>query len=334
MHLNLKMRVKFFTEGGTNIGIGHITRCLSLCQAFEEYEINCHFVIKGDEELKDILADRKTNFLDWIEDSKAFEKEIQDAQIVIIDSYLADIKNYEIVCQSKKKALFIDDYNRLDYPCGYILNGSIGIDEKHYSKKEGLIYLLGTKYIPLRKPFWDVEKKEIRKNIKKILITFGGDDSENMTLKILKLLQREYYEFEKLVVVSSLFREKKEIYKLASDKIKIFENLDAEGMKNLMLTADIAISAGGQTTYELARVGVPSILIAVSDNQVGNCHGWEKANFAKYAGWWSDTKTQENLIYYLKELEDFEIRRKMSSTGRSLVDGQGARRVVRKILEA
>lgn len=84
---------------------------------------------------------------------------MHDTNIVIIDSYLAGIKNYEIVCQNKKHALFIDDFNRLNYPCGHILNGSIGIDEKYYSKKEGLIYLLGTKYIPLRKPFWNIEKK-------------------------------------------------------------------------------------------------------------------------------------------------------------------------------
>lgn len=116
---------------------------------------------------------------------------------------------------------------------------------------------------------------------------------------------------------------------MASDKIKIFENLDAEGMKNLMLSVDIAISAGGQTTYELARVGVPSILIAVSDNQISNCKGWQEANFAKYAGWWSDTKIMDNLIYYLRELKNLEIRKKMSSIGRFLVDGQGARRVVK-----
>lgn len=327
------MKVKIFTEGGSNIGIGHITRSLSLCQAFEEFNINCKFVIKGNEELKDILVGREINFFDWINDLKAFEKAINDTNIVIIDSYLAGIKNYEIVCQNKKHALFIDDFNRLNYPCGHILNGSIGIDEKYYSKKEGLIYLLGTKYIPLRKPFWNIEKKKIRKNIKKILITFGGDDSENMTLKVLSILQREYYEFEKLVVVSSFFRKKKEILKLASDKIKIFENLDAEGMKNLMLSVDIAISAGGQTTYELARVGVPSILIAVSDNQISNCKGWQEANFAKYAGWWSDTKIMDNLIYYLRELKNLEIRKKMSSIGRFLVDGQGARRVVKTLLE-
>lgn len=68
------MKVKFFTEGGRNIGIGHITRCLSLCQAFEEFNINCQFVIKGNEELKDILVGREINFFDWIKDLKAFKR--------------------------------------------------------------------------------------------------------------------------------------------------------------------------------------------------------------------------------------------------------------------
>ncbi len=327
------MKVTFFTEGGKNIGLGHITRCLSLCEAFEEYNINCEFLLACEEEVRNILGNRKIEYFNWREDLEAFQEKISHAHIVIIDSYLAGIKNYQIVCKDKKKALFIDDYSRLPYPCGYILNGSIGVEETHYSKKEGINYLLGPKYIPLRKAFWEVEEKEIKKSVSKILITFGGSDSENMTIKILELLHREYKELEKMVVIGYLFRNKREIFKFSSNKIKIFENLDAEGMKKLMLHADIAISAGGQTTYELARVGVPSILIALSENQIPNCKGWDKANFARYAGWWRDSQTLENLIYFMKELENFEIRKKIHQIGKSLVDGKGARRVVRELLE-
>ncbi|MEJ5227564.1 UDP-2,4-diacetamido-2,4,6-trideoxy-beta-L-altropyranose hydrolase [Thermodesulfovibrio sp.] len=326
------MKVKFFTEGGENIGIGHITRCLSLCQAFEEINGQCQFVIRGNKELCKILENREIKFLDWINELDTFEKEISYSDIIVIDSYLADLKNYEIVCKSRKKTLFIDDFNRLPYPCGVILNGSIGVEEEFYSKRKGVCYLVSTKYIPLRKPFWEVGEKKINESIKSVLITFGGEDNQNMTLKVLEILENKYNELEKFVVIGSLSKNREKLRNLASQKIRLFENLDAEGMKNLMLKADIAISAGGQTTYELARVGTPSILIAVSENQLQNCLGWHQAKFAKYSGWWSDSKTMDNLLNYFKEMNDLKIREKMSLIGRKLVDGQGARRVVRKIL--
>ena len=327
------MKVKFFTEGGKNIGIGHLTRCLSLCQAFEEQGNKCFFVVKGNETIKNFLTEREIKISDWINDLKNFEREVYDTDIVVIDSYLAGVENYRIVCESGKKSLFIDDYNRIPYPCGVVLNGGVHAKELNYSENKKCQYLLGTEYIPLRKPFWDVEEKSIKKHIERILITFGGDDSENMTFKILNILKNENPEVEILVIISSIFKNKEQIFLLANDKIKILENLDAEGVRNLMLSADIAISAGGQTTYELARVGIPSILIAVSDNQLHNCKGWHKVGFAKYAGWFQDKKTIENLIYYFRELKDFSIRKKMSKKGRILVDGQGARRVIKKIME-
>jgi len=43
------MKVFIITEGGKNIGFGHITRCLSLYQAFEEKEIIPEFILNSDE---------------------------------------------------------------------------------------------------------------------------------------------------------------------------------------------------------------------------------------------------------------------------------------------
>lgn len=325
------MKIKFFTEGGKNIGIGHLTRCLSLCQAFEEKGGECLFVVKGGDEVKQIL-DKSLKLLDWVNNINEFEMELNNCDVVVVDSYLAKLKHYQLVCEKVKYKLFIDDFLRLDYPCGTVLNGSIYAKELNYHQQNNVMYLLGTEYIPLRKAFWDVEEKVIKDKIEKILISFGGDDSKNMTPKVIKLLEENFPELEKLVVVGAGFVNKEDIYTFASNRVKVYENLTAEEMKTLMLEVDLAVSAGGQTTYELARVGLPSILIAVADNQLMNCTGWEKVDFGKYAGWWKDRKTFENLIYFMKELQEVEIRQKMSNIGRLLVDGQGARRVANGII--
>ena len=103
-------------------------------------------------------------------------------------------------------------------------------------------------------------------------------------------------------------------------------------MKKVMLDSDIAISAGGQTLYELARVGVPTIAISVADNQLGSIRGWQKTGFIEYAGWWEDDFgiRAKNI---LSQVKDPYIRRVKSEIGRKLVDGKGAKRVCEDVDE-
>lgn len=65
---------------------------------------------------------------------------------------------------------------------------------------------------------------------------------------------------------------------LNNRNIRFFYSLDAEHMKTLMLESDVAISAGGQTLYELASVGLPTIAIQVVDNQSEDISGFLKRN--------------------------------------------------------
>ena len=51
------MKIRFFTEGGKNIGFGHIHRCLSLGQAFKTFGYDCQFYISGDESVKNLIND-------------------------------------------------------------------------------------------------------------------------------------------------------------------------------------------------------------------------------------------------------------------------------------
>ncbi|RMH01874.1 MAG: UDP-2,4-diacetamido-2,4,6-trideoxy-beta-L-altropyranose hydrolase, partial [Aquificota bacterium] len=326
------MKVKLFTEGGKNIGFGHITRCLSLCEAFEEKGGTCLFVIKGGKEVQALL-NKPLKLLDWVENLDAFEEELKDVDALIIDSYLAKREHYELACKRVKRCLFVDDFNRLEYPCGLVLNGSVYAHELEYPKKEGVSYLLGTEYIPLRRAFWHVEEKEIKDEVKRILITFGGDDSKGMSLRIVKMLEENFPEVEKLVVVGAGFKEKERLYSFASERLRLYENLSAEEMKNLMLSADLAISAGGQTTYELARVGLPAVLVAVAENQLLNCKSWEREGFAIWAGWWEDKNLEERIREALLLLWSKKERLVRHYAGRRLVDGKGAIRAVEELLD-
>ncbi len=325
------MKVYILTEGGASIGIGHITRCLSLYQAFEEKGVQPLFVVNGDKSVKQYLKDTRHELINWSrKDSNAL---LKNTDIVIIDSYLAGFEFYEEVSKSVKIAAYLDDNKRIDYPKGIVVNGTIFADELGYPSKKDIIYFLGSKYTPLRKDFWDLPEKETKQNIQSVLITFGGDDTRNLTPEILKLLNRDFPEYIKKVIIGGSYKNIAQIESLRNAKTELVYSPDAEGMKQAMLEADIAISAAGQTLYELARVGVPTIAIAVADNQMNNVKGWQKTDFIEYAGWWEEQDVLEKTANSLRLLQERETRQRRSVIGKTYVDGQGARRIVEDILK-
>ncbi|MEQ9716422.1 MAG: UDP-2,4-diacetamido-2,4,6-trideoxy-beta-L-altropyranose hydrolase, partial [Candidatus Asgardarchaeum sp.] len=315
------------TEGGKNIGFGHITRCLSLYQAFKERGILPEFIINGDNNIEYLLKDVNYQIFNWLDDkSKLFEK-VKDADIAIIDSYLADISVYSTLSELVKLSVYIDDNKRLNYPKGIVVNGSIYAGELDYPHRNGVTYLLGTKYITLRKEFWEVPKKETKDKIESIMVTFGGDDAKNMTPKIMNLLNKEYSALKKNIIIGKAFNNIEEIKKNTDKNTNLIYYPDAEKMKKVMLNSDIAISAGGQTLYELASVGVPTIGICVTENQLRNVKGWEKAGFLEYAGWYEEGNFIERLKNLLKDLEDVNARKSKSTAGKKLVDGRAGLRI-------
>jgi len=109
------MKVFILTEGGKDIGFGHITRCLSLYQAFEERGIRPKFIINGDNNSEYLLNGANYQLLNWIEKPGKIFELIKNADIAIIDSYLADISFYNTLSDLLKLPVYIDDNKRLDY---------------------------------------------------------------------------------------------------------------------------------------------------------------------------------------------------------------------------
>jgi len=307
------MKVIVLTEGGAKIGFGHIIRCAALCEAFIEKGIETELLVNGDRDILDLLSCGNSSIYDWIKNEKELLKNISKSDFIIIDSYLADKSIYYKISEiTGGKMLMIDDNNRLSYPKGIVVNSSIYGDKIKYPQKEGLFYLLGKDYIILRKEFWDVPEKKINREIKNILITFGGMGKYDLMQKMIQFLNKKFsYELNPVIVA-----EKK---------------LGAKEMLDLMLKTDICISGGGQTTNELARVGVPTIGICFADNQKNNLLSWEKTGVLKSAGWYNGKNLFKNIEEKFNEL-DYISRLKISRKSRNYIDGEGARNIVRYIL--
>ena len=62
------MDVLILTEGGKSAGLGHITRCMSIYQAFAEVGIRPELIFNGDETIPDFVKDRNCRIFDWLND--------------------------------------------------------------------------------------------------------------------------------------------------------------------------------------------------------------------------------------------------------------------------
>ncbi len=326
------MKVTIITEGGKKTGFGHVTRCLSLYQAFEEKGIQPVLIVNGDETVKSQLINLNYEIFNWLDDKEKLFNLVKNTDIAIVDSYLVDISIYKKIAASVKIPVYIDDTIRLDYPRGIVVNGTIYAEKFAYPKKKDITYILGSQYVFLRKEFWDVPEKDIRESIQTVMVTFGGDDARNMTPRILRLLNENYPALMKKVIIGKGFKNTTQIKSLKDSKTELIYYPDAEGMKSVMLGSDIAISASGQTLYELARVGLPTIAIALVDNQLNNVRGWQKAGFIEYAGWWEDKELTKTVLDCFQKLKDKKTRFDRSSIGKIFVDGQGNKRVADLLL--
>lgn len=323
------MKVLIITEGNQNIGFGHITRCLSLYQAFQGEKITPKLIINGDNSIDSLLESYQYEKINWLnlDDEYLFEFLIS-ADICIIDSYLCKYDFYKKISELVNVPVYLDDNKRINYPKGIVVNGSGYSKDLDYPQVKGVEYLLGTQYIPLRKEFWDIPVKVINKKIKKIMVTFGGDDSKNMTPKILKILNKNYPFLNKYVIIGNGFNNVEKIEKIKCDRTELIYYPNAEIMKNIMLESDIAISAGGQTLNELARVGTPTIAISVADNQHNHVNYWKNKGFIESVGSADDKDLSDNLLQKLNILQNENIRLKKSKIGKKYVDGYGSIRII------
>lgn len=306
------MNVIILTEGGKDYGFGHVARCSSIYQAFEKFNVSPQFIINGDNSIDAILQNIDYTICDWK------NLEFNDEDIVVIDSYHASSDFYQKISDTVSLAIYIDDNNRLEYPKGIVVNGTILATTSRDD------FLFGSKYTPLRQDFWDANVISIKEDIKTVLITLGGNDLRNLTPKVVDLLKNE--SFTKKVIIGNSFDNVDEIEKFDDELIHA---PDSKQMLEAMESVDLAISSAGQTLYELARVGVPTIAIGVVDNQINNIKNWQKQGFIEFAGFWDDVDLEKNILTKLDLLKKSNLRKIKQLNGINAVDGKGSLRIAK-----
>lgn len=329
--MNTKISILILTEGNSVKGFGHIARCISLYDAFSLRDITPEFIIQGDETVECLLSDKPHTFIDWIDQTDKLLPLLHKFDVVFMDSISADAATCNAIGKLVRLPVYLDDFNYYTYERGVTIDWTIFAEEIHHTKNT--FNLLGAKYTALRKEFWDAPEKDIPMEVGCIMLTMGGSDIRNLTPCILKRLRKEYPGLRINIIIGKGFSFIDQIVMLADDKMNLVYFPDAALMKKVMEASDIAISAGGQTLYELARMGVPTIAVSIIDNQQCDIDGWQKAGFVEHAGVWEDARLEDAIVCSCRALAAREERLKRSMIGRSVVDGLGVCRIVDRITE-
>jgi UDP-2,4-diacetamido-2,4,6-trideoxy-beta-L-altropyranose hydrolase len=273
------VRIKVFTEAGSNVGLGHLTRCTAVCQGFEEKGISPELIVKVVGDFSGKFEYKNYRILDWMQEVRLFEKLLEDVNLAIVDSYLADEDVYRLISKKDFPAMYFDDTQRLNYPEGIIVNEAIGAENISYMQRNNSNLLLGLQYTPLRKVFWDIGNRTYNNKVNDVLITFGGTSDTEFVEELLTVLSSRFSGIKWHIVLGSEKLTRPAVF----DKrgIKVYFELDGKGIYDLMMNCDFCISAGGQTIYELARVGTPAIAVCWAENQKDNLNGWKNTGFIR-----------------------------------------------------
>lgn len=258
---------------------------------------------------------------------------------VVVDGYQFDDQYQQIVKRSLAKLLVIDDFGHAQHkPADLLLNQNIYATPSHYEPLSPETLMLGTKFVLMRGEFShvDASQKKILKIAKRIMITMGGADQGNFTSTCLQAIGNLSNASEISVDVIAgasnphLAALREKCRKLPIS-VRLHQNTDR--MSAIIGQCDLAITAGGSTCYELARCGIPAIVISTADNQVEVARSFHESGGMIWLGD-SDSVPIELLTDEVQKLvSNSKLRKQMADSTAALVDGQGAQRIARRMLQ-
>jgi UDP-2,4-diacetamido-2,4,6-trideoxy-beta-L-altropyranose hydrolase len=312
-------------DASVAIGTGHVMRCLAISQAWKEAGGAVTFVMSEsaaamEERLRSqgfALAqlDAKSGSGLDAERLVALARS-HDPAWVVVDGYDFGADYQRALKRAQLKILFIDDNGGLEtYAADFVLNHNLHARESLYNNREiDTQLLLGTKYALLRREFVSASARSDPSPVAcKLLVTMGGSDPTNVTLRVMEAIEQVEIENLEVMVVTGgsnpHFASVAECVAQSNQHCRVLSNV--ANMQPVISWADLAISAAGGACWEFCALGLPSILLAVADNQLPNAEM---------------TRLITRVANSLSEREA------LSHTARSLVDGKGAARVVSALL--
>ncbi len=150
------------------------------------------------------------------------------------------------------------------------------------------IFLLGPEYVVLPVEFdaGRIKRRAYRSKPQRLLIAMGGADELNITGRVVEYLVKNRPELEFNIIIGAGYEYKDDLERfLAGAFVKYQVKHNITNMFEEYMACDLAIGAGGLTSYELVATRTPAILIAAYEHQIARCNFFAQRGFVKYLGY-------------------------------------------------
>ena len=330
-------------DGNPEIGIGHIMRCVSIADEIKQMGEEVCFIL-ADECASELLQQKGYRYIVLHTAYDCMESEIDvlkqlieqhKPDLLVVDSYSVTKHYFEEINDIVKTA-YMDDLGDNSYPVNILINYNVYATDEMYGQAKDCVgrFLLGAQYAPLRDEF-RTNGCAVAKDVRNVFISTGGSDKYNLAGMMLDFfMQDEELKMLNYHVICGNFN----VHEQKANKftnINLYKNVS--NIAEIMKRCDLAISAAGSTLYELAALSIPSIIFSFADNQKKPTEAFGFCGAAVSVGHYeADDKGafMRSMMKTIKKVcADYDERQEMAHNANRLVDGLGAGRIARAIVE-
>jgi UDP-2,4-diacetamido-2,4,6-trideoxy-beta-L-altropyranose hydrolase len=333
----------FRCDGSAAIGGGHVRRCLTLADALGEAGWARAFAV-GAETLAVIpglaeAVDQVAVLEGPVDDEPA---QIAEAfggtwDLLVVDHYRRDAR-FEAGCRPwAERILVIDDLADRRHDADFLLDQTLGRKPADYAARvpPRCRVLTGSRYALIRPAFAArrraaLARREQARPVSRILVAVGATDADNVTGIVLQGICESGLSVEVDVVLGAGAQHRAAVATLAAampQRTRV--HVDCEHMTELMAVADIAVGAGGTTSWERCCLGLPSVVIITAENQALIAERLAAAGACALIGRHRDVMPAMVAGRVTALANDAGRRRAMARAAAAICDGRGAGRVAR-----
>lgn len=258
-----RRRIVFRVVGNRDTGLGHAYRALTLADRLIDHDL--YFVVTTSHGLAaDLIRERCYAVTEVSED-----EELDVLRTLQPDVIVSDILDSEKSEMQRLKELGAVCVNFEDLGPGaaladFVVNAlydAPGSDASAHA-------FHGPDYCVLRDEFYSVAPVGIRREVRDVLLLFGGTDPNDLTGRCLRLLDALPGDW-RITVVTGIGVPKPEaiesLARAARHPVEVVVN--SKIVSRYMARADVAVTSAGRTVFELASLGVPTVVVPQNDRE-------------------------------------------------------------------
>lgn len=248
---------------------------------------------------------------------------------VIVDHYRLSAA-WETRAAMLGRVLVIDDLANRAHHCDMLLDQTFGRARSAYESltPQECRLLLGSQFAMLRpefhvaRPAALVRRRE-RELLQRIVVSLGTTDVGAITAQIVNRLIEDGFDGELDVVLGPDAASLPDLRRLAASHSRVSLHVDPPSMAEMLLVADLAIGAGGMSSWERCSLALPALTLVLASNQEHLANALEQADAVKVI---RDLRDLVPAIVALQECPELFLR--MTAACAALVDASGVERVI------